>query len=375
MTVDLVGRTTRWLSGVLPTAHDVVVIQFALGSYRQAFVDALAASGEDVVILAGDEHFGRGVVTSVDSPIVRRTGSNVFLLGRRAGWQRRCIGSGVLARFAVVELNPRNLTTWLLLALRAVTGRPTGGWGHAHSRSGPAPRHNRLRRLMQRGCTELVAYTENEAEDLRTVLPGKRVVVAPNALYSVMQLSRFELRPVDQRRDLLVIGRLVPEKKVLLAVEAFATAVVDLPGETLLHIVGAGPQESGVRELVESAGLADRVRLHGWVSDPDLLAPVFGQCCALLSPGYVGLNVTQALGFGVPVLYARDEPHAPEFEALGPANSRVFDSDDVDACRRAVVEFYGQRTEFDADAISAAIRARYSTDRMIMPFLASTSRA
>jgi glycosyltransferase involved in cell wall biosynthesis len=347
-----------------------VVNQFALPFYRQGLLDALAASGTDVVFLAGDEHFGRGVVTDVSSPIVRRTGSNVFALGRRVGWQRGCVGSGLRARCLCIELNPRNLTSWVLLVLRRLMGRPTVAWGHAHSRRGPAPEHNRLRRFMQRWCTALIAYTETEARELRSALPRATVWPAPNALYSVEQMARFAVRPLDERPDLLIIGRLVPEKKAILGVEAFAKAVPDLPEEVVLHVVGTGPQEPELREYIAAAGLAGRVRLHGWVSDLGRLAPILERCCALLSPGYVGLNAIQSLAFGAPVLTARDEPHAPEIDALGAANSRLFASDDVEACREAIVEFHRGRGDFDAEAIAATIRADYSTDRMVQPFLA-----
>lgn len=353
----------------LPRAHDVVVNQFALPHYRQGFLDALASTGTDIVFLVGDRQFGEGVVTEVDSPIVTRTGRNVFLLGRRFGWQHGCLGRGLRARFLVVELNPRNLTSWLLLVLRRATGRHTAGWGHAHSRRGPAAPYNRLRRIMQRMCNELIAYTETEAAQLRAALPGVRARPACNALYSAAQLASIPVRPLDQRPDLVLIGRLVPEKKPLLGIEAFAKAAPDLPDGVVLHVVGAGTLDSPVREYVAAAGLARRVRLHGWVSDIDRLAPIFDACCALVSPGYIGLNATQSLGFGAAVLYARDEPHAPEIEALTPLNSRAFDSDDVEGCRRAIVEFYRDRAEFDAPAIAAAARVVYSTDRMIEPFL------
>lgn len=349
----------------------MIVFQMALGHYRQAFIDALAASGADIVFLVGDEHFPLGLVTDVHSPIVRRTGPNVFLAGRRVGWQRGCVVSGIHARVLVIEVNPRNLTSWSLLVARRVIGKRTVGWGHAHSRRGPHPAYNRLRRLMQRMCAELIAYTETEAAELRVLLPGTPAAPARNALYSTEQLAGLGTAPLATRTDLLVIGRLVPEKKPLLAVQAFGKALPGLPQDVILHVVGSGPQEAQIREHVAAAGLTDRVRLHGYVPELDLLAPVMERCCALVSPGYLGLNATQALGFGAVVLYARDEPHAPEIEALTAENSRVFESDDVDACARAIVEFHGARAGYDATAIAAATRGAYSTDRMIEPFLAA----
>lgn len=349
--------------------HDVVVIQMALGSYRAGLLTALEHTDRDIVFLVGDEHFGRGVVTDVSSRLVRRTGPNRFGLRRRVGWQRGCLARGLLARTLVVELNPRNLTTWVLLGLRRVTGRRTAGWGHAHSRRGPAPEHNRVRRVMQGMCSDLIAYTETEARELRQLLPGTSVLPACNALYSDDELGGLSVGDAGDRQDLIMIGRIVAEKKVLLGVQAFHRALPAIPADAVLHIVGSGPQEERVRDYVAAAGLDTRVLFHGYLTDLDRLAPIFGNCRALLAPGYIGLNATQALGFGLPVLYSRDEPHSPEIEALGARNSVAFATDDVAACTRAVTDLYTQPWPYDSARIAAAARAAYSTDRMIEPFV------
>lgn len=369
MVVDSVprrpGRTRR---PRLPR-HDVVVNQMALGSYRAGLLRALEDAGCDIVFLVGDEHFGRGVVTDVSSRLVRRTGRNMFLLGRRVGWQRGCVLRGLLARTLVVELNPRNATSWLLLFLRRVCWRRTAGWGHAHARRGPAPEHNRLRRLMQRMCSDLISYTETEAGELAALFPTTSVLAARNALYSEAELSRLVPERPGERPDLITIGRLVREKKPLVALAAFHRAAGSLPAGAVLHVVGTGPQEGELRQYVAAKGIEDRVRFHGYVTELERLAPIFRRCRALLAPGYIGLNATQALGFGLPVLYSRDEPHAPEIEALDATNSVAFDTDDADACARVLVDLYRGRWRFDPQRIAAVARSAYTTDQMIMPFV------
>lgn len=358
-----------------PRRHALVVPQLAMPSYRQEFVRALAESGEDVLFLVGDRQFGDGVVTDVDSPIVRKTGRNIYLMGRKLVWQPGCLMLGFLARNLVIELNPRNLTSWLLLISRLLTFRQASAWGHAHSRRGSRPEFNRPRRFMQGLCSELITYTETEAAELKTCFPDKPVIPARNSLYSSAQLSAYDIRDVARCTDLIMIGRLVADKKPLLGLAAFEQALPHLPDQTSLHVVGAGPQEDDVRAYIGAAELTDRVRLHGWVSDLAVLAPIFQRCRALLSPGYVGLNVTQALGFGLPVIYPRDDPHAPEIEALNPTNSIVFDTDDVDQCSRAIVAVYQGDWPFDSRRMADEIRSQYSTERMIQPFVALARRS
>lgn len=354
--------------------HDLVVTQLAMPSYRQEFVRALEASGQDIVLLVGDRQFGDGVVTDVSSSIVQRTGPNVYLAGRRAVWQRRCLVPGFLARNLVIEINPRNLTSWLLLIGRLLTMRKVVAWGHAHSRRGPDPAYNRIRRVMEKMCSELITYTETEAGELEQLFPGKKIAPARNSLYSAEQMSRFELRDVADRPDLLMIGRLVPDKKPLLGLEAFERAWASLPAGTVLHIVGSGPLEREIDDRVADAGLGAQVRRYGWVSDLERLAPIFERCRGLVAPGYIGLNATQALYFGMPVIYPRDDPHAPEIEALDRTNSVVFDSDDVAGCSRAIAALYSGEWAFDCEQIARTARSKYSADRMIEPFVSLARR-
>lgn len=369
MTASSVHNAARGPSASRPVRHRLVVNQMSMGSYRQGFLSALEACDNDVVFLVGDEHFGRGVVTKVSSRLVRRTGRNIFLLGRRVGWQRGCLVRGLLAGTLVVELNPRNLTSWLLLVLRGLTRRRTAGWGHAHSRRGPRREYNRGRRIMQRMCSDLVAYTETEARQLDDIFPRKEVTAARNSLYSRSEMSRLSVPDFDDRPDLIIIGRLIMEKKVPAGVAAFVRAAPQVPPDAVLHVIGSGPQDSEIADLVSATGMADRIRLHGDVTDLDDLAPLFQRCRALLAPGYVGLNAVQALGFGLPVLFARDEHHAPEIEALDPSNSIGFGSDDVESCSQVITGLYTGGVPFDCRAIAASARDNYSTDRMIAPFV------
>ncbi|MHC9294318.1 glycosyltransferase [Mycobacterium sp. LTG2003] len=344
-------------------------------SYRQEFVRALEESGEDVLFLVGDRQFGDAVVTDVESPIVRKTGRNVYLMGRKLVWQPGCLVRGFLAKNLIIELNPRNLTSWLLLLVRLLTFRQVSAWGHAHSRRGSNPEYNRPRRFMQGLCAELITYTESEAAELMTCFPDKPITPARNSLYSAAQLAAYTIPDVDQRSDLIIIGRLVADKKPLLGLAAFERALPFLPDQVSVHVVGAGPQEDDVRAYVSAAGLTGRVQLHGWVSELSVLAPIFQRCRGLLSPGYVGLNVTQALGFGLPVIYPRDDPHAPEIEALNSTNSIVFDTDDVDQCSRAIIALYQDNWLFDTHRMADDIRSQYSTERMVRPFVALARRS
>ncbi len=162
----------------------LVVLQLAMEHYRQHFLDAVEESRDSVRFLVGDEHFGQGVGTRVTSPLITRTGRNVFLLGRRLGWQRQVLRVALAADVAVVELNPRLLTSWVVLLGRRALHRPSVAWGHAWPRTGRQSRSDRLRGLMRRLPERIVVYTDSSAAELRDRLAAARVFAAPNSLYS-----------------------------------------------------------------------------------------------------------------------------------------------------------------------------------------------
>src|SRR5207248_11625357 len=116
----------------------------------------------------------------------------------------------------------------------------------------------------------------------------------------------------------------------------------------------------------------DRIRFLGEITDFEELRRVYGTALASVSPGYVGLSLTQSLWFGVPAIIARDEPHSPEIEAARKDfNSLFIESDSVDALSDALV-----RVENDRDAwlarrpeIARDCATRYSVESMIDPIV------
>lgn len=354
-----------------PETGPVVIVQTAIGGYRKDFVDELRVRLPDgLEIVTGTESFEASTQLRLSSPVVRADVRNLFFAGRRLLWQRgvarRAIGAGV----AVLELNPRVASTWFVLAMRRLTGRRTVLWGHAWSRSGRSGPTERLRRLMRAGADAVIVYTETERAELQPHVPGRPVYAAPNALY-----PRSAMRASTDGRQWQVIwtGRLVAAKKPALAVLGFHRAIDRLPAETSLLIVGEGPERGAIEQLVDDLGLGGRVVLTDYVGDRDRLGEFYDSALVSLSTGYVGLSLVQSLAFGVPMLYARDEPHAPEIEAASDLNSQAFRSDDAAALAEALVGFFARREDWLSRraAVSAACRQRYSAEAMADGFVAA----
>ena len=112
-----------------------------------------------------------------------------------------------------------------------------------------------------------------------------------------------------------------------------------------------------------------RVQFLGEIVDEHSLAELFGSALASIASGYVGLNATQSIGYGCPIVYPTGEPHAPEIAALNESNSLSFPRDDPEALARAMIEIERAQDRFDREAISQRTRETYSAERMASNFL------
>jgi glycosyltransferase involved in cell wall biosynthesis len=346
------------------------VLQLAMAHYRQQFLDCIgeqATDDDELTFLVGDEHFGVGVTTAVDSPFIRRTGRNRFFAGRRLAWQSGVVRPSIVADTAVVELNPRLLSTWLVLVVRSLLRRRTLAWGHAWPRSGQHARSDRLRRLVRNLSDGLILYIEEDRDALSADGYTKSIYVAPNAIARSTQ--QRAITPKNERSSLVWIGRLAVAKKPQLAIDAFRLAAPQLRESTNLLIVGDGPERDGCIATAGDLVSSGRIRFLGELVNEQSLAELFGSAIASIASGYVGLNAIQSIGYGCPIVYPSGEPHAPEVAALNDSNSLSFPHDDPKALAWAIIEMERAQDRFERGAIAQQTRETYSAERMASNFL------
>jgi glycosyltransferase involved in cell wall biosynthesis len=119
--------------------------------------------------------------------------------------------------------------------------------------------------------------------------------------------TRASSGPGDPRR-ILVLGRLVPHKRVDAVVRAVAALRDRMPG-LHLDVVGRGPDAESVAATIEELGANDLVTVHGYLSDEEM-DRVVGGCglhvCASDVEGW-GQVVIDAAAHGLPTI-GRDVP-------------------------------------------------------------------
>ena len=351
---------------------DKVICVGSLGDYRHAVVThILGMTGSELLIIAGDQPIEPTVrVLDLDHARLKRV-RNIFLFGRKITIQMGGFYQCLQASSLIVDLNPRSLSVWAILILRRIVFRRTVVWGHAWPRRGADAASDVIRGVQRKLAGNVLVYTQTQANELLRRYPKLHVVAASNAIYSAKMMRALPPTRKDGL-DIIYVGRLVAEKKPSLLLEAFMKGAHELPAQTRLVFVGAGPELARMKEAAKGSRHADRICFKGHVTDPVLLESLYRDALFSVSPGYVGLSITQSFGFGVAMLISRDERHSPEIEAaIEGVNAKFFQTDSVDDLVRQMGLLFSESDYWISQRthISKICSDNYSAENMAMNIL------
>jgi glycosyltransferase involved in cell wall biosynthesis len=162
-----------------------------------------------------------------------------------------------------------------------------------------------LDRLLQRLPKKIVAVSSPVKDSLvQHGIQGDRVVVLNNGI----PIAKYSITKNVQYRALLgipedafvfvTIGRLIEQKGIDILIQAFSRG---LPGAHVL-IVGQGPKEKELKNMVAQQGLVDHVHFLGVRKDiPDILAT---SDCFVLASRWEGLGIVvlEAMASKLPII-------------------------------------------------------------------------
>ncbi|PQJ31516.1 hypothetical protein BST92_06060 [Nonlabens arenilitoris] len=218
-------------------------------------------------------------------------------------------------------------------------------------------------------ASEIIVYTEQQKEELKLKMPQKKITAAPNAVLFKNEMSCDTATEVN---DIIYVGRLIADKKPLLLYHGFKKVLKELPEATKLVIIGNGPERAKLLELSKKDGIEHRVFIPGEVTKASLLKEYYKKSLVSASPGYVGLSITQSLGYGVPMIIARDENHSPELEAVKDGfNAKFFNSNDEDSLAQGLISFFENKEKWLKlrKEIVEDCSIRYSIEAMTATFI------
>jgi len=184
-------------------------------------------------------------------------------------------------------------------------------------------------------------------------------VNAPRKVAPDQITARFRLTP---GKYVLLVGRLVPEKRADLLIRAFRR----MPGDWKLAVVGGSSYtDEFVAKLKETAEGDNRVVFTGFAYG-DLLAELYSHAGVFVQPSHVeGLPLTllEAASYGLPVVASDISPHVEVLERDGPGHRLFRDGDEEDLLRSLTAALDNPRAErAGAAELHERVMAHYSWD-------------
>ena len=353
------------------SAPTVWFLQTCFPDYRMPVFHRLHERlGDNFHLFSGTSFFTSDIIMTLDFMDWHSLVDNRFLAGRRFLWQTGACEAMFSADVLVMELNPRILSNWVILAARSLWGAPTLLWGHAWGRHDQHSVRNVLRLYMMRLASGTITYTKTQRDEVRRVFPRFKMFAATNSL-----IRQIECRPLSIKEGeldtILYVGRLNRPKKVALLLEAFAQA--RLPTVTKLKIVGSGQEREALEAMLKTMPhIADRVEFVGHVHSFAILRSLYARGFCAVSPGYVGLGAIQTFSFGVPLVLADKEPHAPEVEACRPGfNTLYFEANNATSLSTCMERMWHERAVWlgRRAELAAWTAENYSVEAMVDGFI------
>ena len=174
-----------------------------------------------------------------------------------------------------------------------------------------------------------VAVSDSTRSEMRTQLDWEEPVgiLGNGAKAAADPDGLADAKDVDR---LVVLGRLVPHKRVDLVLQTLHALRDERPG-LHLDVCGKGPDRPRLEELTDRLGLTNRVTFHGYLSESakeDLLRRAALHVCASDVEGW-GQAVIDAAGYGVPTV-ARDVPGLRDSVRDGSTGWLVPDAADLE---------------------------------------------
>ena len=163
---------------------------------------------------------------------------------------------------------------------------------------------NRILRTILAVADHVTACSRETLDDVER-FSGKEFGGRANVIYGGISPEEFEnLVPyVGERRYILGMGRLVPQKGFEILIEAFAKSALDLD----LLIAGEGPERRKLEQLVFTLGLRERVKFFGR-ADRKAATALFAGCRFFVTPSLqepMGIVNLEAMAAGKAVIASR----------------------------------------------------------------------
>ncbi len=265
----------------------------------------------------------------------------------------------------VISGRIHTVSAWVASAVAALRGRTLIMWGHGWKR--PEDGLKRRIRLAFYRLTEGLLVYGDRARELGSSygVPAEKIQVVYNSIYPESRIGAARENDDDAGSPATIIysSRLTARHRLDLLAEALGGMDAQVRPKVL--IVGDGAERPRLEEVFTARGV-DAAFL-GAVYDYAELRRLYAQADLAVSVGGAGLNVTQAMSFGVPVLAEDGNPDSsPEIEAVIEGETgRYYQSGDAGSLRRVLTELMASPEQLRqlGEASLAVVRDRYTAEK------------
>jgi glycosyltransferase involved in cell wall biosynthesis len=198
---------------------------------------------------------------------------------------------------------------------------------------------SRVAPVVYGGCRYLTVSGATRADLIGLGIAAQRVRVVYSGVDAPVLPVDADSWPRSPEPSLVVLGRLVPHKRVELALTALADLRRAYPDVTLT-VIGQGYWEPALRELAASLGVAEQVRFAGFVDDMTkhrLLARAWLHVMPSVKEGW-GLAVIESAAHGTPTVAFRSAGGTQESVLDGTTGLLVDDEAEFVAAARRLID-------------------------------------
>ncbi|EXF25313.1 hypothetical protein BG28_13570 [Nesterenkonia sp. AN1] len=354
------------------------VVQPTVAHYREPLLRRLLESTRYDFDLVG--RFKNSESTAVDEihsaadEVLAKVRPLTFSKIRGYWWEHgqvREIWAGAHDAYVIAGRIP-TVSAWAACAVAALRGRTLIMWGHGWKRPEDGLKR-RVRLAFYRLTDGLLVYGDR-AKELGSSygVPAEKIQVIYNSIYpeALTTMARESAAHPGQAPDddganptIIYSSRLTTRHRLDLLAEALGG--MPAAARPKLLIVGEGAERPRLEQVFAEHGVD--AEFLGAVYDYEQLRELYARADLAVSVGGAGLNVTQSMSFGVPVLAEDGNPDSsPEIEAVVEGvTGRYYQTGDAGSLRRVLAELLAAPAQLRqlGEASLAVVRERYTAEK------------
>lgn len=256
---------------------------------------------------------------------------NIPIINKQLEWQPQAIKRILLELVDVYIVlgNANSISSWICTIIARLRGIPVLMWSHGYLKderglkgfvrkifyslaNGHLLYGNRAKNIMiQKGFDERILHVIYNSLDYET-----QRFYRENLNYQDRLSTREKLNISENAIVSICIGRLMTKLKLDQAIHAVKLQI-DNGINTVLLIVGDGPEKEALEHQAQELNVSDNVIFYGLCHDEATLSRLYNASDYSVVMGKVGLAAMHSLAYGIPMITNDNiDEHFPEIEAV-----------------------------------------------------------